>query len=114
MLLVSGQARIWELVVLQAVGTLQRHIPPERLSRVTAYDWFVSTAANPLGQAVCGPAAGAIGIDATLAVAAGWLAAAPFLTLAIPSIRSLTADRHEAVEPGVADQIEAAAVGDDR
>jgi MFS family permease len=93
---------------------LQRHIPPERLSRVTAYDWFVSTAANPLGQAVSGPAAGAIGIDATLAVAAGWLAAAPFLTLAIPSIRSLTADRYEPVEPRVADEVEAAAVGDDR
>jgi MFS family permease len=68
---------------------LQRHITPERLSRVTAYDWFVSTAANPLGQAVTGPAAGAIGIGATLTVAAGWLAAAPFLTLAIPSIRHL-------------------------
>jgi MFS family permease len=73
---------VWETV-------LQRHVPPERLSRVTAYDWFVSTAANPLGQAVSGPAAGAIGIDATLAVAAAWLAAAPFLTLAIPSIRHL-------------------------
>jgi MFS family permease len=98
---------VWETV-------LQRHVPPERLSRVTAYDWFVSTAANPLGQAVSGPAAGAIGIDATLAVAAGWLAAAPFLTLAIPSIRSLAADGHEPVEARVADQIEAAAVGDDR
>jgi MFS family permease len=73
---------LWETV-------LQRHVPPERLSRVTAYDWFLSTAANPLGQALSGPAAGAIGIDATLAVAAGWLAAAPFLTLAIPSIRHL-------------------------
>jgi len=73
---------VWETV-------LQRHIPPERLSRVTAYDWFVSTVANPLGQASSGPIAGVIGIDATLAVAAGWLAAAPFLTLAIPSIRHL-------------------------
>jgi MFS family permease len=92
---------------------LQRHIPPERLSRVTAYDWFVSTAANPLGQALSGPAAGAIGIDATLAVAAGWLAAAPFLTLAIPSIRSLTADGYESIEPRVADEVEAPPVGDD-
>jgi MFS family permease len=73
---------VWETV-------LQRHIPAERLSRVTAYDWFVSIAANPVGQALSGPAAGAIGIDATLAVAAGWLAAAPFLTLAIPGIRHL-------------------------
>jgi len=93
---------------------LQRHVPPERLSRVTVYDWFVSTAANPLGQSVSGPVAGAIGIDATLAVAAGWLAAAPFLTLAIPSIRSLTADRDEPVEARVADEVEAVAVGDDR
>jgi MFS family permease len=92
---------------------LQRHIPPERLSRVTAYDWFVSTAANPLGQALSGPAAGAIGIDATLAVAAGWLAAAPFLTLAIPSIRSL-ADRYEPVEPRVPDEVEPVTVRHDR
>jgi MFS family permease len=68
---------------------LQRHIPPERLSRVTAYDWFVSTAANPAGQALAGPIAGGIGIDAALAAAAGWLLAAPFLVLAIPSVRHL-------------------------
>jgi MFS family permease len=68
---------------------LQRHVPPERLSRVTAYDWFVSIAANPLGQALSGPAAGAIGIGATLTVAAAWLAAAPFLALSVPSIRRL-------------------------
>ena len=43
-----------------------------------------------------------------------WLAAAPFLTLAIPSIRSLTADRDEPVEARVADEVEAVAVGDDR
>jgi MFS family permease len=68
---------------------LQRHVPPERLSRVTAYDWFVSIAANPLGQALSGPAAGAFGIGATLTVAAAWLAAAPFLALSVPSIRRL-------------------------
>jgi MFS family permease len=71
---------------------LQRHIPPERLSRVTAYDWFVSTAANPAGQALAGPIAGGIGIDAALAVGAGWLLAAPFLVLAIPSVRGLRDD----------------------
>jgi MFS family permease len=68
---------------------LQRHIPPERLSRVTAYDWFVSTAANPAGQALAGPIAGGIGIDAALAMGAGWLFVAPFLVLAIPSVRHL-------------------------
>jgi MFS family permease len=69
--------------------TLQRHIPPERLSRVTAYDWFVSTAANPVGQSVAGPTAGAIGIETTLGIAAGYFVAAPFLVLAIPSVRHL-------------------------
>jgi hypothetical protein len=65
-------------------------------------DWFASTAANPSG------------IDATLAVAAGWLVVAPFLTLAVPSVRSLTADGHEPVEPRVADEVQPVAVGDDR
>ena len=73
---------IWET-------TLQRHVPPERLSRVTAYDWFVSTATNPVGQSVAGPTAGAIGIETTLGIAAAWFVAAPFLVLTIPSVRHL-------------------------
>ena len=60
---------VWE-------STLQRHIPAESLSRVSAYDWFGSLAFYPLGLAVWGPMAAAVGLGASL-----WLAFA--LQLAI-------------------------------
>ena len=46
--------------------TLQGHIPERALSRVTSYDWFVSLALAPVGFALVGPVAGAIGTSATL------------------------------------------------
>jgi hypothetical protein len=45
---------------------LQRHVPLSALSRVSAYDWFGSLVLAPLGMAVVGPVAGALGIQATL------------------------------------------------
>jgi MFS family permease len=59
---------VWE-------STLQRHIPDESLSRVSSYDWFGSFAFYPLGLAVWGPLAGAIGLGTSL-----WLAFALFIT----------------------------------
>jgi MFS family permease len=40
---------------------LAERIPPELLSRVTSYDWMVSLALVPLGYALAGPLAGALG-----------------------------------------------------
>jgi hypothetical protein len=51
--------------------TLQQHIPPTALSRVSAYDWFGSLAIQPIGVALVGPIATAIGITTTLYLAAG-------------------------------------------
>ena len=53
---------------------LQRHIPDESLSRVSSYDWFGSFAFYPLGLAIWGPLASAIGLGASL-----WLAFALFI-----------------------------------
>ena len=59
---------------------LQRSVPPAALSRVTAYDWFGSLALNPVGYAVIGPIAAALGLRTTL-----WLASAAMLvTIAAP------------------------------
>ena len=49
--------------------SLQQHIPPAALSRVSAYDWFGSLAFQPLGLVLAGPAAAAIGTSATLWIA---------------------------------------------
>ena len=41
--------------------TLQQHVPPAALSRVSAYDWFGSLLCQPIGLALAGVAAAAIG-----------------------------------------------------
>ncbi len=40
---------------------LAERIPPDKLSRVSSYDWMVSLALLPLGYALAGPLAGALG-----------------------------------------------------
>ena len=69
--------------------TLQERIPGHALSRVTSYDWMVSLVFMPVGYTIAGPLADAIGVDATLLLAAGLCAAANLGVLAIPSVRNL-------------------------
>ena len=69
--------------------TLQQHIPPASLSRVSAYDWFGSLLCEPIGVALAAVVASAIGMSQTL-----WIAAAVTLVsigalLAAPSVRQL-------------------------
>jgi predicted MFS family arabinose efflux permease len=71
---------IWE-------STLQRHVPRESLSRVSAYDWFGSFALAPAGLAIWGPAAALIGIGPALWVAAVLLLVSGAALLAVPEIR---------------------------
>jgi predicted MFS family arabinose efflux permease len=71
--------------------TLQQHIPPEALSRVSAYDWLGSYIANPIGLALVGPIAAALGVQTTLFLAAAGECVAIALTIAMPSVRSVTA-----------------------
>jgi len=75
---------VWE-------STLQRHVPAESLSRVSAYDWFGSMAFRPLGLAIWGPVAGAIGISVSLWLAFALLLAASVAPLAVREIRQLPA-----------------------
>lgn len=71
--------------------TLQRHIPHEALSRVSSYDWFGSLVFYPLGLAIWGPVAAAIGIDVSLWLAFALMAIAVLVLLAVPDIRRLPA-----------------------
>jgi MFS family permease len=71
--------------------TLQRLVPPERLSRVSAYDWFGSVALLPLGYALIGPMTGAFGVTTMLWVAVAALFVPTFVVLCVPAVTSLTA-----------------------
>ena len=70
--------------------TLQERIPREALSRVFSYDWVGSLVLMPLGFAVAGPLAMAIGIDATLWLAAGLLFASSIAVALVPGVRRIT------------------------
>ncbi len=69
----------------------QREIPEQSQSRVSSYDALGSFVLIPIGMALAGPVAVAIGVDKTL-----WLAVAIFLVAtaviaAIPSVRAIRA-----------------------
>jgi len=86
--LLSGAANmifnaLWET-------SLQQHIPPAALSRVSAYDWFGSLAFQPLGLIVAGPAAAAIGTSTTLWIAAVGSLVTAGVAVAPRSVRTLT------------------------
>jgi Major Facilitator Superfamily len=69
--------------------TLQRQIPPESLSRVSSYDWFGSLLFNPVGLALAGPVAAAIGTGTTLTIAGCWLIGSSLFLIALPSTRAV-------------------------
>jgi hypothetical protein len=71
--------------------TMQSHIPPAALSRVSAYDWFGSLTFQPLGFALAGPVAGTIGVAATLWAAAGLELALIASLLLVRDVRTLGA-----------------------
>ncbi len=49
---------------------LAERIPPDRLSRVSSYDWMVSLGLLPVGYLLAGPLAEAVGAVTVLAVGA--------------------------------------------
>ncbi|MGZ4314046.1 MAG: MFS transporter [Solirubrobacteraceae bacterium] len=86
---------------------LVRHIPPQALSRVSAYDWMGSLALLPLGFAIAGPLASAWGARTVLTVGSACALVVLVLALIPRSTRRLTdagsAEQLEddvAVEPG--------------
>jgi MFS family permease len=69
--------------------TLQQHIPPASLSRVSAYDWFGSLFCDPIGLALAGVVAAAIGMSRTLWIAAAVVLVTIAAMLVAPSVRHL-------------------------
>ena len=69
--------------------SLQEHIPPRALSRVSSYDYVTTIGFLPLGVAVAGPVSEQLGIHETLLLmsVAGWVTA--ILLLGVKSVRTL-------------------------
>jgi hypothetical protein len=71
------------------VTTLQRNVPEHALSRISSFDWLGSVALNPIGYALIGPLATAIGTSETLAGAAALNVAVCLSVVLIPSVRRI-------------------------
>ena len=69
--------------------SLQQHVPPDRLSRVSSYDALGSFALMPIGLILVGPIAHAIGLKAELLGVAGLIAALSVAVVCVPSVRNL-------------------------
>jgi hypothetical protein len=74
------------------VTAFQRNIPAHALSRISSFDWFGSVALNPIGYAIIGPIAAAIGTSQTLFVAAALNILVCLSVLLVPSVRHIRMD----------------------
>ena len=70
--------------------TMQREIPSEVLSRVSAYDWFGSLVFLPLGYLLAGPLAAAVGTRPFLLACTAWLVVSTLAVLALRQVRTMT------------------------
>jgi hypothetical protein len=69
--------------------SLQRNVPEHTLSRISSFDWLGSVALNPVGYALIGPIAAAIGTPQTLVIA-GFLNIAVCISVTlVPSVRHI-------------------------
>jgi MFS family permease len=69
--------------------TMQREVPAEVLSRVSAYDWFGSLVFLPVGYAIVGPVASVVGVHAVFVFGSAYLVVAVAAILLIPSVRHI-------------------------
>src|SRR5664280_2782305 len=76
---------------VQWTTTLQREVPANVLSRVSAYDWFGSLVFLPIGMAFVGPLASRIGITTTLVGSGVLMMLLILAVLAVPSVSRLQA-----------------------
>jgi hypothetical protein len=69
--------------------TMQREIPSELLSRLSAYDWFGSLVFLPIGLVAIGPVSKLCGITATIVGATVLLVVFILATLLVPSVSQM-------------------------
>ncbi|MGW0608143.1 MFS transporter [Streptomyces sp. NPDC002640] len=71
--------------------SIQTHVPEDRLARVYAFDSVGSFVARPLGLALTGPVAAAVGVDTWLLVVAAVISGSSLAAVASRGVRALEA-----------------------
>ena len=69
--------------------SIQEQVPPHALSRVSSYDFAVSLGLMPLGMALAGPLAGALGLHQTLQAMSALGVLVALAWLVVPSVRQV-------------------------
>jgi MFS family permease len=69
--------------------TLGREVPPHALSRVTSFDWFTAIGMMPLGYALVGPLADAVGLHPIMYAATAIMIGLVAASLTLPGMRGL-------------------------
>jgi len=89
--IVAAVAAVASIVFANALWdtVCQQHVPRETLSRVNSVDWAISLVLMPIGFALAGPFAEAVGVDAALAIAAAFGIVPHLAILLVPSVRDL-------------------------
>jgi MFS family permease len=67
---------------------VQHAIEPDKLSRVSAYSWMCAMVFLPLGYALAGPIAAAVGMTAYLFFGAVWIVATTLVVYSVPAVRN--------------------------
>jgi hypothetical protein len=84
---VAGLAWAFWSVMWQT--SVQTHVPPQLLNRVTSYEVLGSDASLPLGQALSGPVAGLVGAERVLTASVAVSVLGCTTLLLIPAVRNL-------------------------
>jgi predicted MFS family arabinose efflux permease len=83
--------------------SIQEQVPPHAVARVSSYDFSVSLGLMPLGMAVAGPIAVAVGLHATLVAMGALGVLAALAWLAVPDVRRVRRAAPIAPPPPAAD-----------
>jgi hypothetical protein len=88
-----GGAQAWGLIL-----ALQQEVRPDRLARVSSFDWLLSLCLMPAGQALAGPLSNALGVRTTLVLAGALMCVPNLCVLAfVREVRTLR--RQDAPSP---------------
>jgi hypothetical protein len=86
---------------------LQQVIAPDKLARVSAYNWMGAMAFLPAGYAIAGPVANAIGMSTSLWIGAVWVVVTTAIVVSVPDVRDF---RLRPSAPSAEDELAAAAL----
>ena len=67
--------------------SLQQQIAPEKLSRVSAYNWMGAMAFLPAGYALAGPVSDLIGMSTYLWIGAAWVVVTTSVVICVRGVR---------------------------